>query len=304
MNIFCYVSLNEIQKDLLKKKINDNFFFMEDSREKSFENFMNCEVCFGNPELDWVTKSKNLKWIQLESVGFEKYSKVKIPGLKISNLRGFFSIPVAETALAGILSLKRGINRLLSLKNKKKWLGSSIRPTLNLLNGSNVLILGAGSIGLKIKNLLEKFNCKILMYDKFKNDADLININDLDNHLPNVDILIGCLPENNETKQLLDNYRINLLKKSSIIVNVGRGSLINEKTLIHNIKSEKLAGAFLDVTDKEPISNDSPLWSIPNIILSQHSGGGYENEVNDKIIFFKKNLSRYKNKTLPKNIVL
>ena len=166
------------------------------------------------------------------------------------------------------------------------------------------MILGAGSIGLKIKNLLEKFNCKILMYDKFKNDADLININDLDNHLPNVDILIGCLPENNETKRLLDNYRINLLKKSSIIVNVGRGSLIDEKTLIHNIKSEKLAGAFLDVTDKEPISNDSPLWSIPNIILSQHSGGGYENEVNDKIIFFKKNLSRYKNKTLPKNIVL
>ena len=304
MNIFCYVSLNEIQKDLLKKKINDNFFFMEDSREKSFENFMNCEVCFGNPELDWVTKSKNLKWIQLESVGFETYSKVKIPGLKISNLRGFFSIPVAETALAGILSLKRGINRLSSLKDKKKWLGSRIRPTLNLLNGSNVLILGAGSIGLKIKNLLEKFNCKILMYDKFKNDADLININDLDNHLPNVDILIGCLPENNETKRLLDNYRINLLKKSSIIVNVGRGSLIDEKTLIHNIKSEKLAGAILDVTDKEPISNDSPLWSIPNIILSQHSGGGYENEVNDKIIFFKKNLSRYKNKTLPKNIVL
>tara|TARA_A100000164_G_scaffold350097_1_gene353646 strand:- start:51 stop:965 length:915 start_codon:yes stop_codon:yes gene_type:complete len=304
MNIFCYVSLNDIQKDLLKKKINDNFFFMEDSREKSFENFMNCEVCFGNPELDWVTKSKNLKWIQLESVGFEKYSKVKIPGLKISNLRGFFSIPVAETALAGILSLKRGINRLSSLKDKKKWLGSRIRPTLNLLNGSNVLILGAGSIGLKIKNLLEKFNCKILMYDKFKNDADLININDLDNHLPNVDILIGCLPENNETKRLLDNYRINLLKKSSIIVNVGRGSLIDEKTLIHNIKSEKLAGAILDVTDKEPISNDSPLWSIPNIILSQHSGGGYENEVNDKIIFFKKNLSRYKNKTLPKNIVL
>ena len=296
--------MNEIQKDLLKKKINDNFFFMEDSREKSFENFMNCEVCFGNPELDWVTKSKNLKWIQLESVGFEKYSKVKIPGLKISNLRGFFSIPVAETALAGILSLKRGINRLSSLKDKKKWLGSRIRPTLNLLNGSNVLILGAGSIGLKIKNLLEKFNCKILMYDKFKNDADLININDLDNHLPNVDILIGCLPENNETKRLLDNYRINLLKKSSIIVNVGRGSLIDEKTLIHNIKSEKLAGAILDVTDKEPISNDSPLWSIPNIILSQHSGGGYENEVNDKIIFFKKNLSRYKNKTLPKNIVL
>ena len=296
--------MNDIQKDLLKKKINDDFFFIEDSREKSFENFMNCEVCFGNPELDWVTKSKNLKWIQLESVGFETYSKVKIPGLKISNLRGFFSIPVAETALAGILSLKRGINRLSSLKDKKKWLGSRIRPTLNLLNGSNVLILGAGSIGLKIKNLLEKFNCKILMYDKFKNDADLININDLDNHLPNVDILIGCLPENNETKRLLDNYRINLLKKSSIIVNVGRGSLIDEKTLIHNIKSEKLAGAILDVTDKEPISNDSPLWSIPNIILSQHSGGGYENEVNDKIIFFKKNLSRYKNKTLPKNIVL
>ena len=141
------------------------------------------------------------------------------------------------------------------------------------------------------------------MYDNL-NDADLINTNDLDNHLPNVDILIGCLPENNETKQLLDNFRINLLKKSSIIVNVGRGSLLDEKTLIHNIKSEKLAGAFLDVTDKEPIPIDSPLWSIPNIILSQHSGGGYENEVNDKIIFFNKNLSIYKNKILTMNIFL
>ena len=120
MNIFCYISLNDTQRDFLKKKIDDNFFFMEDSKEKSFENFMNCEVCFGNPDLDWVTKSKNLKWIQLESVGFEEYSKVKISGLKISNLRGFFSIPVAETTLAGILSLKRGINRLLSLKEKKK----------------------------------------------------------------------------------------------------------------------------------------------------------------------------------------
>ena len=119
MNIFCSVSLNEIQKDFLKKKIDDNFFFLEDSREKSFENFMNCEICFGNPEVDWVKKSKNLKWIQLESVGFEKYTKIKIPGLKISNLRGFFSIPVAETALAGILSLKRGIYRLSSLKDKK-----------------------------------------------------------------------------------------------------------------------------------------------------------------------------------------
>ena len=78
MNIFCYISLNDNQRDFLKKKIDDNFFFMEDSKEKSFENFMNCEVCFGNPDLDWVTKSKNLKWIQLESVGFEEYSKVKI----------------------------------------------------------------------------------------------------------------------------------------------------------------------------------------------------------------------------------
>ena len=88
----------------------------------------------------------------------------KLKSLKISNLRGFFSIPVAETALAGILSLKRGIYRLSSLKEKKKWLGSRIRPTLNLLNGSNVLILGAGSIGSKIKTLLEKFNCKIYFY--------------------------------------------------------------------------------------------------------------------------------------------
>ena len=66
MNIFCSVSLNEIQKDLLKK-IDDNFFFLEDSREKSFENFMNCEICFGNPEVDWVKKS-NARLKKLEEI--------------------------------------------------------------------------------------------------------------------------------------------------------------------------------------------------------------------------------------------
>ena len=89
---------------------------------------------------------------------------------------------------------------------------------------------------------------------------------------------------------------INSLSKQAILINVGRGNLINEKYLIKKLKNKDLKGAVLDVTAEEPLRKNNPLWSCPNLILTQHTGGGYKDEIIDKINFFLENIQRYKKK--------
>ena len=96
---------------------------------------------------------------------------------------------------------------------------------------------------------------------------------------------------------LFDKKMINCLTKKTILVNVGRGNLIDEKYLIKKLKSNFLKGAILDVTAEEPLKKNNPLWFCPNLILTQHTGGGYKDEMVDKVNFFLDNLQKYLKKS-------
>jgi phosphoglycerate dehydrogenase-like enzyme len=96
---------------------------------------------------------------------------------------------------------------------------------------------------------------------------------------------------------LFNKKMINSLSKQTILINVGRGNLINEKYLIKKLKNNDLKGAVLDVTAEEPLRKNNPLWSCPNLILTQHTGGGYKDEIIDKVNFFLNNFQRYKKKS-------
>ena len=160
------------------------------------------------------------------------------------------------------------------LKEKEEWQSADIRPSLRTLNNSTVLILGAGSIGLHLKGLLESFNCKILLYDKYNTNADSTDISDLQAILPRMEIIVNCLPDTQETKHLLNKERLKLLNENTIVVNVGRSPAIDEDALLNCLREKLIAGAVLGVTNKEPIPQNHPLWKVPNVILTQHTGGG------------------------------
>ena len=96
---------------------------------------------------------------------------------------------------------------------------------------------------------------------------------------------------------LFNEKMINSLSKQTILVNVGRGNLINEKYLIKKLKNNGIKGAILDVTAEEPLRKNNPLWSCPNLILTQHTGGGYKDEIMDKVNFFLDNFQRYLKKS-------
>ncbi len=259
--------------------------------------FRESEIVLGNPPLEWLTERGRLRWIQLSSAGFRQYTSLSERDLSftVTNCTGLFGTPVAETAVAGILALLRAIPTFVRDKELRHWRGATIRPQLGKLSGRRVLILGHGDIGGTVRQLLSGFGCPIeTMGNRVGSGADFYTLAELDARLPTAQLVVAALPETDETVQLFDANRLALLSEDCILVNTGRGSLIDEAALLDLLQAGKLGGAVLDVTGKEPLPADDPLWNAPRTLLTQHSAGGARDENRRIIDRFVSNLRRYR----------
>ena len=297
MNIYIACELNNLEKKIIKNNLKKhNLYFSNLTFKKIADNnFLKCEIVFGNIPPDWVKQSSKIRWLQLESTGFAEYSEVKKNFLNkdviITNLKSFFAHQVAQTVMAGIFSFYRGLDIFTLLKKEKKWIGDPIRAKLEILNNKNILFFGKGSINQEIAKYIKLFNCKYSFIDSNSNKSFFTK------KLKKAEIVICALPGTTKTKMLFNEKMINSLSKQTILVNVGRGNLINEKHLIKKLKNNDIKGAILDVTAEEPLRKNNPLWSCPNLILTQHTGGGYKDEIMDKVNFFLDNFQRYLKKS-------
>ena len=297
MNIYIACELNNLEKKIIKNNLKKhNLYFSNLTFKKIVDNnFLKCEIVFGNIPPDWVKQSSKIRWLQLESTGFAEYSEVKKNFLNkdviITNLKSFFAHQVAQTVMAGIFSFYRGLDIFTLLKKEKKWIGDPIRAKLEILNDKNILFFGKGSINQEIAKYIKLFNCKYSFIDSNSNKSFFTK------KLKKAEIVICALPGTTKTKMLFNEKMINSLSKKTILVNVGRGNLINEKHLIKKLKNNDIKGAILDVTAEEPLRKNNPLWSCPNLILTQHTGGGYKDEIMDKVNFFLDNFQRYLKKS-------
>jgi len=297
MNIYIACELENLEKTIIKNNLKKHNLYFSNLRFKKIadNNFLKCEIVFGNIPSDWINQSSKIKWLQLESTGFAEYSNVKKNFLNkdviITNLKSFFARQVAQTIMAGIFSFYRGLDTFTLLKKEKKWIGDPIRAKLEILNDKNILFFGKGSINQEIAKYLKVFNCKYSFIDSNSKKSFFIK------KLKKAEIVICALPGTIKTKMLFNKKMINSLSKQTILVNVGRGNLINEKYLIKKLKNNFLKGAILDVTAEEPLRKNNPLWSCPNLILTQHTGGGYKDEMMDKVNFFLDNLQKYLTKS-------
>jgi len=300
MNIYIACELEKFERKILKDNLKKHNLYFSNLKFKKIadNNFLKCEIVFGNIPSNWIKQSSKIKWIQLESTGFGEYSNFKKNFLNknviITNLKSFFASQVAQTTLAGIFSFYRGLDTFTLLKNKKKWIGDPLRAKLEILNNKSVLFFGKGSINKEISKYLKVFNCQY----SFVNSKSKKNF--FVKKLKRAELVICALPGVAKTKMLFNKRMIGYLSKKTILANVGRGNLIDEKYLIKKLKSNLLKGAILDVTAEEPLKKNNPLWSCPNLILTQHTGGGYKDEMVDKVNFFLVNFQKYlkRNKVL------
>jgi phosphoglycerate dehydrogenase-like enzyme len=155
-----------------------------------------------------------------------------------------------------------------------------------------VLLLGGGSVCTRVRELLAQFRCTFAVFAR--TSGDIHTAGELDAALPKADIVCAALPDTEATRGLLDAARIQRFKRGALFVNVGRGSLVDEAALIAALREDRLRGAVVDVTQREPLPPADPLWGSPRTILTQHTSGASDREIPDTIAFFGQNLARYR----------
>lgn len=251
-----------------------------------------CEVVFGNIAPAWLGAAPALRWLQLSSVGFGEYGDVLLgetgKRVTVTNLAGFFDDPVAESLLAGVLALLRGIDQAVLLKPRAEWQGDAMRPGFGLLTGARVVIFGHGAIGRRLAALLAPFGCTIT---PFGSDW---RADELDAALGEADVVAAIAPHTPRTAGVFDAERIARMKPGALFANFGRGSLVDEAAMAEALVSGRLGGAVLDVTREEPLPASHPFWQTPRLILTQHSAGGTSDERARKVAVFTDNLNRYR----------
>ncbi|HVT72093.1 MAG TPA: D-2-hydroxyacid dehydrogenase [Lacunisphaera sp.] len=254
------------------------------------------EVALGACPPELLASAVRLRWIQFLAVGIDAYRDGPWPELggrvTCTNLGGVFAEPMAQSVLAGLLALERGLDQALRLQARQSWQKDRLHAGARVLRGAHVLLLGGGAVGNRVRQLLAAFGCTFTTFAR--TSGDIHTAAELDAALPRADIVCAALPDTPATRDLLDARRLALLKRDALLVNVGRGSLLDEAALARALHAGALRGALLDVTRHEPLAPDDPLWRCPRLILTQHSAAGSGDELTAAVDFFGENLARYR----------
>ncbi len=227
-----------------------------------------------NPQLrSRVARIKGLKHVHLLSLGYEWVLEHLPEEVTLTNSKGAVEVATAEHCLALILASLRQLPQVGQQQRERQW----TRTWSSSLHGSKVVLLGAGGVGSEIRSRLLPFKpAELTVFARTERVHEQgFRIHSLDRlwaFLPLADVVIIALPHTQETEQLIDAQFLSAMKNGSLLVNVGRGPIVDTGAMFLELQSGRLHAA-LDVTDPEPLPADHPLWSAPNCIITPHMAG-------------------------------
>lgn len=271
--------------------------------EAAPENFAGVTAVFGEPSIEAVLQMPDLEWIQLSWAGADRYTKSPDypKHVLLSCASGAYGGTIAEYMFGTILAMYRNLPRYVRQMDQGLW--QPKMPSCGI-EGKTVLILGAGNIGSEFAKRLRPFGAKIIGVRRVQREVppefdEMHTLSELPELLKEADIVACSLPNTPDTIGLLDETMLRTMKPNALLVNVGRGTLVNPDVLAKVLQSGYLYGAILDVADPEPLPADHPLWKMENVLITPHVAGvGFGNvpETEDKIIRLGcDNLVRYLN---------
>jgi phosphoglycerate dehydrogenase-like enzyme len=215
--------------------------------------------------------------------------------IAISSATGVHAVPLAEWSIFGLLAFAKSLPRLRRDTIERNW--PPHYPTREL-RGMTLLVVGVGGIGAEVARLGSAFGMRVLGVKRDVGEAvphveSMHPQEELDELVGQADAIVISLPLTDETRGLVSRATIDRMRDGAILVNVGRGAVVDEEALVDALRSGKLAGAALDVFTEEPLPDTSPLWELENVILSPHTAA-YSPRENERIVeLFAENLRRY-----------
>lgn len=317
LTIWCNNDFSEEQqpeRELLAAGIAPHrlLMFEPDDRE-AHKALQLAEVAFGSPDSQVVCEALKLRWVQLNTAGYTSFDHQDIKkaltkrGTIVCNSSDVYAEPCAQHLLAMITSLARGLPIALDAQRTNRSWRMSLRPTLPLLNGQTVLILGFGAIARRLVELLRPLEMHLIATRRHVTGDELIRVvplSELDEWLPKADHLVNTLPANDRTTGFVNAELLKKLKDGAIVYNIGRGTTLDQNALIEELRTERLAAAYLDVTDPEPLPPDHPLWETPNCFITPHLAGGHRTEKERQVRHFLNNLRCFEQGASMRNRVI
>ena len=270
-----------VRRELLARFSNRYNIVFADRKTPGFEELLaNAEVIVGQPHPKALPDATNLRWLQMTWAGVDRYTLREgfpVGQAVLTNASGAYGSIISEYVLAGILAHYRNIPAYLRSQQAALWhdLGRE-----ECLEDKTVLVLGTGDIGSNVAKRLQAFGTRAVGVRRSAAPQQyfeaVYSVEQLDELLPEADIVVGCLPNTPSTRGLLNKARLLSMKKEALLVNVGRGSPVVTEHLVEVLQSGHLRGAVLDVVDPEPLPSDHPLWQMQQVMLTPHiSGIGY-----------------------------
>lgn len=232
-----------------------------------------------------LSLAANLRWVQTTSSGVQPLVRrlgLHDRGVTVTTAKGVHKEPLSEFVLMALLIYFRGLARLQSEQRAHRWQ----RYCSDSLEGKRIAIVGLGEVGTRVAELTMALGMKVCAMSRSltqemgesRGYEQVFGQDNLANMVAVADAIVLCVPESAATNHMIDEEVLSLIKPGSVLVNIARGSVIDEAALIETVRDGRIGLAVLDVAATEPLPKDSPLWDMPNVLISPHSASTVQQE--------------------------
>lgn len=247
-----------------------------------------------------VAAASKLKWVQTLGAGVEWLLSPEIrrrEDLTITNASGIHAQPVAEHVFGFVLMFARQLHRAVRQQGARDWNGASLRPSVSTLSGATSGIVGLGAIGRRIAELAGAFGMRVIALRRTPARTSGVDrvygVGQLTAFLKQAEYVVNTLPLSDQTRGFFGDNEFAAMRSDAVFINIGRGATVQTDALLEALKSGRIAGAALDVTDPEPLPPDHALWAMDNVILTPHYAGFHPGYIQRASAIFLENLARY-----------
>lgn len=237
-------------------------------------------VC-GYFEREWFAHCRRLRWIQFLGAGIEGSLSPELlaSDIILTNASGVHAIPIAEHVFGMMLMSARGLHRCVRQQLHADWNRDGFREQVRELYGATLGVVGLGAIGTAVAERGKAFGMRVLATRRHpqRQVAEAVDVLLSPSQLPDLlresEYVVLCVPLTRETQHLIGEAELRQMRRDAILINISRGAVVDQPALIRALQEGWIAGAGLDVFDPEPLPADSPLWRLPNVIISPHVSG-------------------------------
>lgn len=294
----------EAEVDRLRQMFPRHSFVRADSDEATLASIPPAEVAFSSRITPaHLAAAPQLRWVHSPAagVGAMLFPQMIESAVLMTNSRGNSSTTIAEHVIAVTLALLRDLSLAWRRQRERVWAQNEFDAGVSMrtLRGARVLIVGLGSIGAETARLASAFGAEVIGIKRRPGSEPVegvravIGPDALGSELPLADVVVLSAPQTSETWHLIGQRELEAMKKGAVLVNVSRGKLVDEAALVRALDRGGLGGAALDVFEHEPLTQDSPLWARPDVLITPHVSGFHAGYWPEATRMFAENLERF-----------